>query len=75
MRSCVECKYADWHRTANGRLHPDGEGRCTFEVKIPAIPASMSWGYSSTDKPHIGGGYINRKRELSKDCPCYQRTP
>jgi hypothetical protein len=29
---CAGCKWADWKRTASGRLHPDGEGQCTHPI-------------------------------------------
>lgn len=26
--TCDGCRHADWKRTANGRLHPDKQGKC-----------------------------------------------
>ena len=33
MKNCTDCKYADWQRTAAGKLHPSGDGECTYEAK------------------------------------------
>jgi hypothetical protein len=68
MKNCTRCKYADWKRTAAGRLHPDGSGKCTFPVKIPKLPAAFYW--ISTPGPY--GGFIERKRDHKDDCPHYQ---
>jgi len=69
MKSCRDCKYAEWDRTSKGRLHPSGSGRCTFKVKVPPLPASMYW--IGTTKP--AGGYINRQGELLEHCAYYAR--
>lgn len=71
MKSCVGCRYADWKRTASGRLHPSGDGTCTFEVAIPKLPVAKRW--STWHTPLVCGGYINRREELHDHCPCYQR--
>jgi hypothetical protein len=69
MKNCTHCKYAEWKRTAAGKLHPSGEGTCRYEVKMPTLPASMFW------HPIIGslvrGGGINRRVPLNKDCACF----
>lgn len=37
MTVCLNCKYATWERTSKGRLHPGGEGTCSWTqtVKVP----------------------------------------
>lgn len=35
---CVGCRFAEWERTANGKLHPDQSGRCTWRPKIEPMP-------------------------------------
>ena len=70
MKSCVGCKYAEWDKTASGRLHPSGGGRCTYPFKIPPLPQSMY--FIST--PMACGGNINRKSELPDHCAYYSRT-
>lgn len=32
---CDGCKYAEWQLTKNGRLHPSGDGKCTYLRKRP----------------------------------------
>jgi hypothetical protein len=69
MKNCTHCKYAEWKRTATGKLHPSGEGTCRYEVKMPRLPASKYWyGYTA---PQPFGGYINRRVPLDKDCACF----
>lgn len=70
MKNCTDCKYANWKRTATGRLHPDGTGRCTFPWKMPPLPGAFYW--LSSDRPC--GGHIERKRELKEHCPYYARA-
>jgi hypothetical protein len=69
VKDCTNCIYADWRRTASGRLHPSGDGKCGKVITIPQIPPCYYW----FDKPRLAGGYINRRKELSEHCPFYQR--
>lgn len=39
---CDDCKFANWYRTSNGRLHPNKAGRCTFSKKV-YLPISASY--------------------------------
>ena len=71
MKNCKDCKYADWDKTKSGRLHPSGDGRCTFPWKIPALPASMYW--IGKNSPTPNGGSINRKKRFKDHCPYYGR--
>jgi len=70
MKTCVGCQYAVWKRTKAGRLHPSGDGRCAYEYKIPALPASMYF----IHKPTPCGGLINRHKGLTKPC-AYWTSP
>lgn len=70
QNSCLECKYADWKRTANGRLHPSGDGKCMYEVITPKLPKAKSFFYN----PTLLGGEINRKDEFYVDCPCFEKA-
>jgi len=67
MKNCKGCKYAEWKRTKNNRLHPGGKGICKYKCKLPVIPASMSW--SITPKPR--GGHIYRHKDHIYHCLCY----
>lgn len=40
MNPCIGCRFADWKKTAAGRLHPDKTGRCRYEVVL-SFPASV----------------------------------
>ena len=69
MRNCTDCKYAQWEKTKTGRLHPSGNGKCTYNYKVPQLPASMHWHGGKPLKPL--GGQINRKKELKHHCVYY----
>jgi len=71
MKNCTHCRHASWNKTAAGKLHPSGDGHCTFPVKIPVLPAAFHW----LTTPHPLGGRINRREELRNDCPRYDREP
>ncbi len=71
MKSCNCCKYADWYRTQNGRLHSSGDGKCTYPYKVPVLPASMHWTWRVDPTP--SGGFINRREELKEHCAYFAR--
>ena len=66
MKSCLHCKYADWRRTEAGKLHPSGDGHCTYEWLMPPLPQSMHWLGKAPTRPY--GGLISRKTELPDHC-------
>ncbi len=70
MKSCTDCKYAKWDRTKAGRLSPTGNGVCYFPVKPIVLPNAH---YFIGGTPNLCGGYINRTRVYSTDCPCGAR--
>ena len=57
MKNCMGCKYAEWDKTKSGRLHPNGEGKCLFEFKIPTLPACK---YFVGCGPTVCGGFNSR---------------
>jgi hypothetical protein len=64
MKNCTRCAHADWKKTAAGKLHPLGNGRCTFPYVIPKLPACRYFiTFLSISEP-----FINRKKELKEDC-------
>jgi hypothetical protein len=71
MRTCIGCQHADWRKTANGRLHPSGDGQCRYEYKVPALPQSMYW---IGRAPEPSGRHISRKDELKDHCAYYLRA-
>ena len=71
MKNCTKCKYAEWEKTKNGRLHPNGEGRCNFKIKLPKLPPCMFW-VNYLERP--GGGRINRHKDFNEDCIYYQES-
>ena len=68
MLKCDGCKYADWQRTANGRLHQNKQGRCAFKYSIPPLPQSR---YFIGGTPEAYGGQIERGRVLKDHCVYY----
>ncbi len=73
MKNCTHCKHAEWDRTAAGKLHPSGDGKCGMKslYKLPPLPASVHWFLN--EPPTLHGGQINRKRELRDHCTYYER--
>lgn len=71
MKSCLRCKYADWDKTAAGKLHPSGHGRCKYPWKQTPLPASMYWIGRIAETPC--GGHISRKKEFSEHCVYFSR--
>lgn len=69
MKNCDDCKYANWNKRADCKLHPYGDGKCMFSWQIPKLPASMYW---IGVEPKPSGGYINRKSDLKEDCVYYR---
>jgi hypothetical protein len=68
---CTTCRFASWDKTASGRLHPSGDGRCTWEVPSINLPIAFYF-VGSVDRhniPQPSGGSINRKR--LKPCPAW----
>lgn len=67
---CLSCVFAEWEKTADGRRHPSGDGRCKFKFEMPKLPSSMYW---VGVEPTPNGGFINRRKApsvLSAGCPC-----
>jgi len=74
MKNCTDCKHADWKKTAAGKLHPSGDGKCkmAFVYTLPPLPASMYW--HTTNEPKPCGGFINRRSDLKDHCTYYNRA-
>jgi len=74
MNSCLNCKFAEWRRTANGRLHPDQTGRCRWVMPDIKIPSAFYWngfiGRKEVPAP-CGGGFIERDLPHA-DCPTWE---
>lgn len=69
MTNCTKCFYAQWERTEKGRLHPSGDGKCSYQcVDLPPLPAAMYW---IGGVPSPSGGYINRRKTWRSECPYY----
>lgn len=73
---CDDCRYAEWKRTAVGRLHPDKTGRCTYLKQHPLdlrVPASFYWSaWQTMSSP--SGGYIERGRNGFSATACHFRA-
>lgn len=79
---CDKCKWANWNRTKNGRLHPDKGGRCTKEVVIPELPLAFHY-LGSYPVPRVNcgphkpswlysGGFIYRGKKHNNICVYYE---
>lgn len=69
MATCDTCSLAQWRKSTNGRLHPNGSGRCNWKYKPPVIAASHMWLSGRPAEPAVLS--INR-HELPNHCPTYQ---
>lgn len=74
MTNCTYCKWAVWDRTESGRLHPSGDGRCGFQIKMPVVPVAFYHVHGKQLHDYYCGGWINRRVELKEHCPCYERN-
>lgn len=69
MNTCINCRFAKWDRTANGRLSPTGSGRCIWQMPELKIPKCKYF-----HAPLIpSGGHIDR-HDLAHyaDCPAWE---
>lgn len=65
--SCLDCKFSVWLRTAGGRLHPSGDGRCTWSMPVIRLPKAK---YFLNNPAPIGGHIDRRKPHL--DCDAWE---
>lgn len=76
---CLTCKLADWKRTAAGRIHPNGQGKCAWTP--PYIPTPAAWAWNATwsrkgRQPVPEWGQIDRRpRSTITECETYEVTP
>lgn len=40
---CKDCRFAEWQKTASGRLSPTGAGRCTWKKTFLVPPQSFRY--------------------------------
>jgi hypothetical protein len=73
-RSCDTCRFAEWQKTANGRLHPGKQGKCTWQAPVYPIPKAVSYGWQGGGKPPVEhhGRYISRDKYMHKDCEAWE---
>ena len=62
--SCKTCKYAEFPRTVTGRIQRNMPGKCTYEVKLPQLPASVPVRYMSRMAIWFDSG---------ANCPTYEK--
>jgi hypothetical protein len=77
MSTCLDCKFADWKRTASGRFHPSGEGMCRHVWEPPPISAAHCFDFGSRNIPRPRWGQIDRKKPYQTSgeggCKVFQR--
>lgn len=68
---CLTCAFAMWRKTAAGRMHPDGTGRCTWQMPEITLPKSRYYvGHRERSIPQPQGGYIEKKDD--RECLTFQ---
>ena len=68
---CLTCNLAEWHRTANGRRHPDGQGKCGWKPLHIPTAAVWKWDTHGAKQPRPIWGQIERLRHITV-CETYQ---
>jgi hypothetical protein len=72
-QTCLDCALASWSVTKNGRLHPDGSGRCMGAMERLSLPKAFYYvGYRDNQQPLPSGGYLDRRKPYT-DCPQFQQ--
>lgn len=54
---CATCRFAEWKKTANGRRHPDGSGRCGYAFPVSPLPKWVrvrGWHHASEPLETVG---------------------
>lgn len=62
---CKNCRYAVWKKTASGRLHPSGDGKCMFTWE--PLPLPKSYFGMSIPRPVLQGRSVDR-HDPFKNC-------
>jgi hypothetical protein len=67
---CSTCRFAEWRKTANGRRHPDGSGKCGYLFPTTPLPVCIQSSYeyrgcnTIADALKRGGRWITWQSEL-----------
>jgi len=75
---CLDCKFADWNRTANGRLHPSGDGRCSWKKSVAFAASVPDYQKDAADRVLNSKGTWQIRRGVNDGhtkCPTYVRKP
>ncbi len=69
---CADCRFAEWERTATGRLSPKGRGLCNWRKTVRVAASCIS----ARDKTRVEfwGGTIWRKDDPMNGCPVFAHT-
>lgn len=70
MNPCLKCRFAEWKKTAAGRLHPSGAGRCHWKMPEIALPKSRYYIGHERVIPPPTGGYIERNDQ--QECRAFE---
>lgn len=74
---CEGCKFANWERTSNGRLHPSGMGKCEWQKTFRVAGSyTGSIGHAYGGPLVAWGSTICRKKgdEFPDRCDVFQRA-
>jgi hypothetical protein len=79
---CESCRFAEWQRSANGRRHPSGDGKCTYVFPDAPLPLYAVGGYQARGAPMTmravleracGGRWISRHPLFQGNtCGCHE---
>lgn len=66
--SCLNCKFAEWRRTAKGRLHPDQSGTCWVTVSPGAQVGQAAVSLNAANRD----GRLIERNHAHTDCPTWK---
>lgn len=71
---CLTCKLAEWRKTATGRRHPSGVGKCGWKPAHIPTPAAWAWGISNNRQPAgpVWGQIERIPRAPITECETYE---
>ena len=75
---CLKCEFARWHKTPASRLHPDGQGKCTYQPPHVPTPAVRYWVGHGCDSlglpPRLANTSMNRNGVIVTECETFKEA-
>lgn len=72
LRRCDSCQYADFQRTPRGRIVSGSIGRCTYDIKMPPLPACVEMSIALMEPNRCKGRIFPGN---GATCPVWAKRP